>query len=725
MPAPPAPAASAPPATQRIQITGSRESDTEQRRRATAAKIIIGREEIEQYGDSNVGEVLRRLPGVSTPGTPGRGGPPRLRGLGGGYTQLLIDGERIPRGFSLESLTPDQVERIEILRAPTAETGARAIAGTINIVLREGYRQRLNDLNLNLGLEDGAWSRGAFWTHNDTAGDLTYNLTAGGSLRHNRDRSLELSDTVGGPDPSSSQEQRESHNRRVGLNLGARLQWRLGTQGDLLMLQPNLFTSDNRGGAELLRQQVGGTPLYDQALTRSDSRFSNLRLNGQWRQRLGPGRLEASTTAGAWRSDYRSQREESTAGAASRLVEDSGLTRQDSLRLGGKYSVLLGADAGDDKTRPGSEHSLVTGGEIEATRRREDRRLLQDGLPLLTDFGEQLAASSTRLALYAQDEWNPTRQWSTHVGLRWEGIHTVGDLGGQGEGTRPSNVASVWTPLLHAVWKPDPASRSQVRASLTRSWRSPGPGDLIARPRPNGRVPLNERNDPSTPDRAGNPDLRPELATGIDFALEHYPAGGGVLSASLFHRRIRDLMRNVTALETVGWSDQPRYVARMRNIGDAVAQGVELEAKGRVDQWWAAGPRVEARASISLYRSRVAGVAGPDNRLAQQPEATANLGADYRWPGLPLKTGANLNWVPAYRTQVSDDQSVRVSTRRVFDLYGVWTLSPGAALRLAASNLAPSDSDDSTRFVTDEAVQTTRTLTPSSVNWQLRLELKL
>jgi outer membrane receptor for ferrienterochelin and colicins len=69
-----------------------------------------------------------------------------MRGLGGGFTQMLIDGQRAPPGFSLDQLTPEQVERIEILRAATAETGARAIAGTINIILREGYRRRLNDL---------------------------------------------------------------------------------------------------------------------------------------------------------------------------------------------------------------------------------------------------------------------------------------------------------------------------------------------------------------------------------------------------------------------------------------------------------------------------------------------------------------------------------------------------------------------------------------------------
>ena len=128
-----------------MEVVGGRESDTDLRRQSTAAKIVIGREEIEKFGAATVGEVLRRLPGVTTPGAPGRGGPPRMRGLGGGFTQLLIDGQRLPPGFSLDSLTPEQIDRIEVLRAPTAETGARAIAGTINIITREGFKKRLND----------------------------------------------------------------------------------------------------------------------------------------------------------------------------------------------------------------------------------------------------------------------------------------------------------------------------------------------------------------------------------------------------------------------------------------------------------------------------------------------------------------------------------------------------------------------------------------------------
>lgn len=714
-PAPPAPAAAASAPVQRVEITGGRESDTEQRRRATAAKIVIGREEIEQYGDSSVGEVLRRLPGVTAPGGPGRGGPPRLRGLGGGYTQLLIDGEPIPRGFSLESLTPDQVERIEILRAPTAETGARAIAGTINIVLREGFRRRLNDLRLGLGVERGLASPGAFWTWNDTRGELTANLNAGGFLRRSEDPSTIESDTTGGDDPGRWTEQRLSQATRRGLNAGARLQWRLGTGGDMLLLSPSLFHADNRGRSTAQRSTAEGVPRYELASGESEGRFTNLRLNGQWRQRLGPGRLESSLTGGLWRSEGESVREESAGGTLLRTQDEHNRTQERSLRLNGKYSLLLG---GDDAGR--GEHSGVGGFELEAARRSEARRLREDGVPQLGEFGDELAADSLRLALYLQDEWAPTPQWALHFGLRWEGIRTTGDAGVTGDGgSRPTSLNRVLTPLAHAVWKPDPASRSQLRLSLTRSWRAPGLGNLIARPR------LADDNAPNAPDRAGNPGLQPELATGIDLAWEHYPAGGGVFSANLFHRRIRDLMRSVTALEDVPWSETPRWVSRTRNVGDATTQGLELEAKGRLDQWWAGAPRTELRANVALFRSRVEGLPGPDNRLEQQADGTLNLGADHAWRGLPLKTGVTLNWVPGYRTQLSETQVAELGSRRVVDAYALWTVEPGVALRLSAGNLLPRDGRETTRFDDGSLRSEERTVSPSAVAWRLQLELRL
>jgi iron complex outermembrane receptor protein len=747
-----APATAPPAAAQRVEITGGRDSDTEARRRATASKIVIGREEIDKFGDATVGEVLRRLPGVTTPGAPGRGGPPRMRGLGNGFTQLLIDGQRVPPGFSLESLTPEQVERIEVLRAPTAETGARAIAGTINIITREGFKVRLNDLRMGFGLENGQVSPGINWSHNNTSGPLTYTLNAS-LFKPHRESNSATHTVVDDPATGLVLEERSgrSHSveKRIGANLSGRLMLRLNEQGDSLSLMPSVFHSEAHSDSDFSLDQTTRrliTPqFYDTGTTVVDSQFTNARLGLMWRQRLGDVRLETNGTGGLWRSVNDNQRREFIATVPSRSYSDLANTREKSLNLTIKASGLAGgagavAGAGANPGAPApAEHSLVGGAEVEAVNRDETRVAVPD----LADFGDNLKASTLRLAAYLQDEWQLNPNWGVHAGLRWEGITTRGDTG---QGERPTNRSSVWTPLLHAVWKPDPKSRDQVRMSLTRSYRNPPLGALIARPTINREFPICSQPDPNVPacptnrpntepfpDSAGNPALKPELATGIDIAMERYLEGGGVLSANLFHRNISNLIRSDVDLEpVVPWSTTPRYVRRQRNIGNATTSGIELEAKFRLDQLISQAPRVEMRSNLSLYTSRVKSVPGPDNRLDQQAKATGNIGADYRLRGVPITLGGNLNWVPAYTTRLDVDQTTSVSTKQVWDLFVLWTVNPSTGLRLLGSNLDPRDYittgvNSAVNSLNNNTVErtTSQGFNTNYINWQLRLELKL
>jgi outer membrane receptor for ferrienterochelin and colicins len=701
----------------KVEITGGRVDDVQERRQSTAAKIIIGREEIERFGDSTLGEVLKRLPGVTIQGRPGRGGAIRLRGLGSGYTQILLDGERVPPGFSLDSLAPEQIERIEILRAPTAETGARAIAGTINIITRGGYTKRINDVRLATAVENGRLQPSVSWTRNDSVGPFIYNYSLS-AFRQNR--ASDTTTTTVDQDLSSGAitlDQRDVgtvREHRQGLHATGRLQWRGAEDGHSLTLIPLVIYgtgTSKRTGA--LEQTVGATPPpYDTSTTDGDGSYLLTRLNAQWNRRIGDAaRLESRAGIGLTRNETHSLRFERTGGALSRTLEDTADTRDRHLSASEKLIAQVGA-----------EHSVVAGAEAEANRRHDTRTTLQDGAPLLVDFGDNLTASSTRFALYAQDEWNLTPNWAAHAGLRWEGISTRGT----GEAGQPesSNRSSVWSPLLHAVWKPDPKGRDQVRISLTRSYRSPTLGNLIARPSINTRYPAPGPNTPTQPDRAGNPSLRPELASGIDIAIERYLPTSGILSANVFQRRISNYMRSQVALETVPWANQPRYVSRPQNIGNALTQGIELEAKFRLSDLVSDAPRIDLRSNASIFRSRVKSVPGPDNRLDQQPDYTANLGADYRFAGL-LTLGGNLNWTPGYTTRISDEQTALQGRKLILDAYALWVFSPQMQLRISASNLDPRDYVTGGTFDDAGVRETSNTTAPTSLNLQIRLELKL
>ena len=713
------PAASAP-ATQRVDVTGNRPGDNEQRRQATAAKIVIGRDEIERFGDSTTSEVLKRLPGITMPGPGGRGGGPRMRGMAGGYTQILLDGERVPPGFSIDSIAPEQIERIEILRAPTAETGARAIAGSINIVLREGFRKRQNDLRVGTGIENGQASPSLNWTRNDSLGDWIYNLSLSAFRRVQDSESTgetRREELASGITTLQRRSESSSRDTRSGVHLSSRLQWR-DEEGLSAVLQPLLIHSEghtaSRGGVTELIADPNDPLDFARSQTQSTGRFTLLRLNGQFNHRLGTNtRLEwrLGVGDGHWRSA--ALREEfAVAGKLARTVDDRTDNRDRNATLSLKASNTL--EGG---------HALVAGAELERNRRVEARTTRWDGVPHLTEFGDNLSASSRRYAIYAQDEWSITPQWAAHAGLRVEGITT------QGEGANnvvDRNTSRVATPLLHAVWRPDPKSRDQVRASLTRSYRSPNLNQLIARPSLSRSDPAPGSNTELTADSAGNPRLRPEVAIGIDLAVERYLSEGGVLSANLFHRQISDLIRNVVAIEAVSWSPGiPRYVSRPQNIGDASSQGIELEAKFRLSDVITDAPRVDLRSNLSLFRSRVQGITGPNNRLAEQPGGTLNLGADYRLRSLPLTLGGNLNYTPGYEIRLDTDRWAVQPDKTVIDAYALWVFKPELQLRLSLGNALAHDYLTQTRVESNGQRETVANTARSYVNWQVRLEMKL
>ena len=684
-----------------VEIRGTRNSDTEARQESTASKIVIGREEIEKQGDATLGDVLKRLPGVTVQGAPGRGGAIRMRGLGGGYTQILLDGERMPPGFSVDSLTPEQVERIEILRAPTAETGARAIAGTINIVLREGRKATPDDLKITRSQEHGEGTTMVNWVHNLNTAPVSGTFTLSAMDNQRADESVTEIDSDYRVDQVRTS---ESSGRRKGVHANTRLQWK-GEQGKTLTLTPFLIYSEYAAQGRVDARPLTSTSITDAALTDNKSRYAAARLNGQWGQRLSADdRLEVRFGLGQAKFDQHiTQSVTTSTGLLSNALDEQRFTDR-TTSLNAKWTRVL--DNG---------HQLVSGLEHEGVRRVEEASAGAG------DESGNLKARTARWAAYTQDEFKINPNWSAYAGIRYETILTEGQVSEE----LKRNKSQVWTPLLHALWKPDPAKRDQVRMSLTRSYKTPTLYNMVAPLRYSRDYPISVNNVPTQPDRIGNPDLRPELATGVDLGFERHLEGGGVLGANVFRRNISDLIRYQTRLQTVPWSSQQRWVSSPQNVGDAVTQGIELEAKFRLNQAWAAAWPVDIRSNLSFFRSKVKDVPGPDNRLDQQPSMTANLGADYRLRGMPLTVGGNVNWNPDYDTRRSQEQMSYQGIKRVVDVYGQWRFSSATALRLTVSNLLPRDYETATTFNTGTQQETARTTDRNWRNIQLRLEMKI
>src|SRR5438270_8694043 len=93
-----APEAEAPKKLEKIEVQAP--NAVEERRGSTAAKIVVNHDELIQYGDTTLLDAMKRLPGITVENAgPRGGGSIRMRGLGSGYTQILVDGDPMPPGF--------------------------------------------------------------------------------------------------------------------------------------------------------------------------------------------------------------------------------------------------------------------------------------------------------------------------------------------------------------------------------------------------------------------------------------------------------------------------------------------------------------------------------------------------------------------------------------------------------------------------------------------------
>ncbi|HYA38416.1 MAG TPA: TonB-dependent receptor [Candidatus Methylomirabilis sp.] len=136
---------------QSVIVTASRMPQTADD--ALASVTVITRQDINRQQPNDIVDLLQGLAGVDVARTGGPGSVTSvfLRGTNSDHVLVLVDGVRVNSAttntFAWESLAPDQIERIEIVRGPRATFyGPDAIGGVIQI-----FTRRPRDLNARIG----------------------------------------------------------------------------------------------------------------------------------------------------------------------------------------------------------------------------------------------------------------------------------------------------------------------------------------------------------------------------------------------------------------------------------------------------------------------------------------------------------------------------------------------------------------------------------------------
>lgn len=648
----PLPYAAAQEAPARVEVKG-----TVQQQETAAARQVVGRAEIAAYGDANLTDVLKRQGGVSIVGS-----EVRMRGLGTGYTQILVDGEPVPQGFTIDAIAPELVERIEIARSPTADRSAQAVAGSINIVLRKRSGGARREDKVSTNYQRGQLSPSLSTQASGKDGNLAWTLGASFD-RAIRIDGISTDETVdSGNTAIAARRFRETGMARSNrLNLTPRLNWTF-QNGDTLAWQALAGVTRARGGSSEEEQTLLGAPTaYPDSAATLASQTASLRSDLAWAHRIeGAGKLtiKGGVDGSRRRGDYLflGTRPDGRPGLA-RAVASGADERTASLN--GKYLAPLGA-----------AHSLGVGWDASHTTRGEHRNQFDTVAGAPGAQGEQrrqdYTARVARLALFAQDEWTISETFEGYAGLRWETLRTGTD---GADLARVASTSSVASPILQLLWKLPGGSRpqNQLRLALARTYKAPLTRDLVPR-----RYTINNNNGPANPDVEGNPALRPELSWGLDLAYERPIARGGTATLSGYVKRVSDVTTQQLYRDGASW------VSRPINNGNADLAGIELDLKAPVKL----GERTfELRLNAGRNWSRVRNVPGPDNTLAEQLPFTANAGIDYR--GGAWDAGANLNLRGSATSRSNDGVAAYLGRATLLDLY--WTRKLDAQWRARVS----------------------------------------
>lgn len=665
-------AAAASPQTQdkvmAVEVQGRRIGVEQERREGTGIKYIVSRADLARYGDSRTLDVLRRVPGLSVDPD---GGEIRMRGLGTGYVQVLLDGRPAGESFSFDSITPDLIERIEILGSPSADRSTQAIAGTINIVLRRGGKSVKPVVKAGASLQDGKLSPSLSIQARNKLEDLSFSVAAT-VARENVERVLERREygVIGQDDGRYERSGAiRTFDRSRPASATVQADWQPDPE---TRLSATLLLNLNDSAAQTTERTatVAGADLqYPSSRLALEARSRSARLNLTGSRQLDQFQMiELDGTAGATRRS-------SDAGF-------SGLGRHEELLLQRDVDGKLSEDTGNLSfaySRSGSgNHTLKLGAETDHTR-RSDARIQRDQtfdatLPINLD--EHFDATVHKTSVYFQDEWKGKAGWSAYAGMRWENLSTRAASAGETALRKRYRMAS---PIVQLAWKTPETGRNRFTVGLSRTYRPPTAASLI----PRRFYAVN--NGPLRADTTGNPALKPELSWTLDGSYQHEFDNKGNIGINLAASRVSDVILSDVRQAGQAWLIVPE------NHGSADVRSVTLEASLPLSGLLAWRVPLSLTANATRNWSQVEQLPGPHNYLAQQLPFSANLALDAGNEKSTYGAGVSASLQSGSTIRSGQQQQLIRKSYASVDLYAVARLSPSARLRLSIANLAPRD----------------------------------
>ncbi|WP_426020199.1 TonB-dependent receptor [Brevundimonas sp. DWR2-3-1b1] len=163
-----------------IVVTGIRASlasALSEKRRSNTIVDVINAEDIADFPDANLAESLQRIPGVSIDRENGEGNSISVRGLGGDFTRVRLNGLetlstsgannadgalRRDRGFQFNTFASELFNSLKVQKSADAKTDEGSLGATVDLI--SGRPFDFSERRLALTLQDAYYENGG--THN-------------------------------------------------------------------------------------------------------------------------------------------------------------------------------------------------------------------------------------------------------------------------------------------------------------------------------------------------------------------------------------------------------------------------------------------------------------------------------------------------------------------------------------------------------------------------------
>jgi outer membrane receptor for ferrienterochelin and colicin len=613
--------------------------------------LVYDEEYFQRFEPLTAGDALKRVPSVTFLSDVIESDGARLRGLDPGYTQILVNGEKVPgantdRSFFLDRIPAELVKQVEIIRSSSARRTGDAVAGTLNIVLRDAFTL------------DGGYVRGGGLYFDDGEVKPTAGLFYGGQVgpgriliganvqgRYNpkRKSSLRFGDSPeNNPDYATDDfDNREDQtDTRDGTDYAANVAYgidgettdfeisgsyvrtdRTETERSFEYNDPTAVTGSVGASGNLLTDNSNVNEI-DQESYNIAGKISHEWSLGKTTLKAGYARFDDKQDETEFEIDFEEDEPEFEGELTQRRLVD----RELSFGLDHEFPVSESVD-------------IVVGGFYQDKKRKTRINVAEQGadLPASThgwnqfsdtpddfvgDFDEAEVApgglnriKEERKDVFAliEGERGPVK-WE--AGVRWENTSVDILVDPADEAVDPALLQTnldydYLLPSASLKWD---TGSGRITASVART---------VRRPRFDYVTPVTLEEELGDNDFRGNPSLRPESAWGGDLGYEHRVGKTGVIGVNVFYRKVKNLVEIVNTGEVREDDGDEFLILQPQNVGDGEVWGVEFDMSTSLS--FVGLPDTGLFGNLSLIDSEIEDFAGK-RRFNGQSKYVYNFG---------------------------------------------------------------------------------------------------